>query len=254
MLSLREVQRRTYRAIVLEDNVLPLTRSRAARLDVYRNNARETFRKTLSATYPVVQRLVGDECFRGIAAHFMREFPSRAGDLGLFGAELAILLDIYYRDTDFAYLPDVARLEWACAGVETAADSAPFDLLELASVHEEGHAALRFALRPCIRLVSSRYPVLKIWHANQADDVAPVDLGAGGERVLVARSGKGLRLEALDAGTFAFAQSLADGEPLADALDAGCAVAHGFDAGASLGLLARLDALAGFRTSSFGFD
>jgi hypothetical protein len=254
MLSLREVQRRTYRAIVLEDNVLPLTRSRAARLDVYRNNARETFRKTLSATYPVVQRLVGDACFRGIAAHFMREFPSRAGDLGLFGAELAILLDIYYRDTDFAYLPDVARLEWACAGVETAADSAPFDLLELASVHEEGHAALRFALRPCIRLVSSRYPVLKIWHANQADDVAPVDLGAGGERVLVARSGKGLRLEALDAGTFAFAQSLADGEPLADALDAGCAVAHGFDAGASLGLLARLDALAGFRTSSFGFD
>lgn len=254
MLSLREVQRRTYRAIVLEDNVLPLTRSRAARLDVYRNNARETFRKTLSATYPVVQRLVGDACFRGIAAHFMREFPSRAGDLGLFGAELAILLDIYYRDTDFAYLPDVARLEWACAEVETAADSAPFDLLELASVPEEGHAALRFALRPCIRLVSSRYPVLRIWHANQADDVAPVDLGAGGERVLVARSGKGLRLEALDAGTFAFAQSLADGEPLADALDAGCAVAHGFDAGAALGLLARLDALAGFRTSSFGFD
>jgi hypothetical protein len=254
MLSLREVQRRTYRAIVLEDNVLPLTRSRAARLDVYRNNARETFRKTLSATYPVVQRLVGDACFRGIAAHFMREFPSRAGDLGLFGAELAILLDIYYRDTDFAYLPDVARLEWACAEVETAADSAPFDLLELASVPEEGHAALRFALRPCIRLVSSRYPVLRIWHANQADDVAPVDLGAGGERVLVARSGKGLRLEALDAGTFAFAQSLADGEPLADALDAGCAAAHGFDAGAALGLLARLDALAGFRTSSFGFD
>ena len=254
MLSLREVQRRAYRAIVLEDNVLPLTRSSAARLDVYRNNARETFRKTLAATYPVVRRLVGDECFRGIAAHFMREFPSRAGDLGLFGAELATLLDIYYRDTDFAYLPDVARLEWACAEVETAADSAPFDLMELASIHHEEHAALRFALRPCIRLVSSRYPVLRIWHANQADDVVPVDLGAGAERVLVARSGKDVRLEALDAGTFAFTQSLADGEPLTDALDAGSAAARGFDPSAALGLLARLDTLAGFRTSSFGLD
>jgi len=50
MLSLREVQRRAYRAIVLEDNVLPLTRSRAARLEVYRNNARETFRKTREFT------------------------------------------------------------------------------------------------------------------------------------------------------------------------------------------------------------
>src|SRR5262249_25894077 len=132
MLSLREVQRRAYRAIVLEENVLPLTRSRDARLDVYRNNARETFRKTLSATYPVVRGLVGDGCFRGLAAHFMREFPSGAGDLGLFGAELATLLDISYRDTEYASLADVARLEWACAEVETAADSAPFDLLELA--------------------------------------------------------------------------------------------------------------------------
>jgi len=254
MLSLREVQRRAYRAIVLEDNVLPLTRSRAARLEVYRNNARETFRKTLSATYPVVQRLVGDACFRGIAAHLMREFPSRAGDLGRFGAELATLLDIYYRDTEFAYLADVARLEWACAEVETAADSAPFSLLELASVHEDEHAALRFALRPCVRLVSSRYPILTIWHENQADDVATIDFAGGGERVLVARHGSGLRLEALDAGTFVFAQSLADGEPLADALDAGCAAARGFDAGAALRLLAQFDALAGFRTSSFGLD
>jgi len=254
MLSLREVQQRAYRAIVLEDNVLPLTRSRAARLDVYRNNARETFRKTLSATYPVVQRLVGDACFRGIAAHFMREFPSRAGDLGLFGAELATLLDVYYRDTEFAYLADVARLEWACAEVETAADSAPFDLLELAAVHEDDHSALRFALRPCVRLLSSRYPVLKIWHANQSAEVAPIDLAGGGERVLVARRGADLRLEALDAGTFAFAQSLADGEPLAVALDAGCAAIHGFDPGSALALLARLDALAGFRTSTFGLD
>ncbi len=254
MLSLREVQRRAYRAIVLEDNVLPLTRSREARLAVYRNNARETFRKTLAATYPVVQRLVGDACFGGIAAHFVREFPSRAGDLGLFGAELAMLLDIYYRDTEFAYLADVARLEWACAEVETAADSAPFDLLELASVQEHEHAALRFALRPCVRLLSSRYPVLRIWHANQAEDVAPIDLANGGERVLVARRGAELRLEALDAGTFAFAQSLADGEPLADALDAGCAADRSFDASAALGLLARLDALAGFRTSTFGLD
>src|SRR5262245_46990710 len=105
MISLRELQQRSYRAIVHDENVLPLTRSRAARLEVYRNNARETFRKTLAASYPVVRRLVGDECFGGIAATFMREFPSRAGDLGRFGSELAMLLDVYYRSTEFAYLP-----------------------------------------------------------------------------------------------------------------------------------------------------
>jgi hypothetical protein len=250
MLSLRDVQQRAYRAIVHEENTLPLTAFRAARLGVYRNNARETFRKTLAATYPVVQRLVGDACFCGIAAQFMREFPSRAGDLGRFGAELATLLEIYYRDTDFAYLADVARLEWACAEVETAADSLAFDPADLACVHADDHATLRFAIRPAVRFVSSRYPVLAIWEANQSVEVAPVDLHAGGERVVVMRRHGQVRLRRLDAGTFAFARSLADGEALTDAHDAGCAAARAFDASSALVLLAELDLLAGFRLRS----
>jgi hypothetical protein len=254
MISLRDVQQRAYRAIVLEENVLPMTALRAARLEVYRNNARETFRKTLAATYPVVERLVGDACFRSIAAHFMREFPSRAGDLGRFGSELAMLLDVYYRDTAFAYLADVARLEWACAEVETAADSLPFDLIELGAVPDDDRARLRFAMRPAVRLVSSRYPVLRIWEAHQAADVETVDLAAGAERVLVCRRDSQVRLHRLDAGTFAFARSLADGEPLGDAFDAGSAAAGDFDARSALVLLAQLDVLAGFRTQSSGFD
>ena len=49
MPSLRELQQNAYRAIVLEDDV----RGRGldvTRLGVYRNNARETFHKTLAAT------------------------------------------------------------------------------------------------------------------------------------------------------------------------------------------------------------
>lgn len=254
MISLREAQQRAYRAIVHEDDVLPLTELRAARLDVYRNNARETFRKTLAAAYPVVQRLVGDACFRGIAARFMREFPSRAGDLGRYGAELATLLDVYYRDTEYAYLADVARLEWACAEVETAAHEVPFDLLALGSVRDEEHAALRFTLRPAARFVSSRYPVLAIWEANQTPDGARVSLSSGGDRVLVLRRSGAIGLHRLDAGTFAFARSLADGETLADAFDAGAAAARGFDAHAALVLLAKLDVLTGFRVPAHELD
>jgi hypothetical protein len=254
MLSLREIQQRAYRAIVLEENVLPLTRARAGRLAVYRNNASETFRKSLAVTYPVVARLVGDACFRGIAARFMCEFPSRSGDLGHFGAELSTLLDVYYRDTAFAYLADVARLEWACAEVETEAESLPLDLLELGAVPEDDRPRLRFVMRPAVRLVSSRYPVLAIWEANQAHDVVSVDVGAGPERVLVTRRAAGVTLQRLEAGTFAFARSLADGEPLADANDAGCAAADDFDLRAALLLLAQLRVLAGFQAPLRGLD
>ena len=252
MLSLHEIQRRAYGAIVRDENVLPF--AAGARLAVYRNNARETFRKTLAATYPVVARLVGSECFRSIAAKFTVEFPSRAGDLGRFGGELPILLDIYYRDTEFAYLPDVARLEWAVAEVETAPSSSSVNLLGLAEVPADAHAVLRVAVRPAVRFVSSLDPVLAIWEANQSPEVARVDLRGGAENVLVARVDGEARLHRLAAGPFVLARSLADGETLGDAYDAAVAVAGELDAAAALVELARLDVLAGYRLPDRGLD
>lgn len=252
MPSLRDAQIAAYRAIVLEeDGVLtPVLRNSAngdTRLAVYRNNARETFHKTLAATYPVVRRLVGELCFRSLARVYQRDMPSRSGDLGRYGAELPTLLEIHYRDTAFDYLADVARLEWACAEAETATDSAPFALLDLAHVPVADCARLRITLRAPVRLISSRYPVFSIWHANQADAVPRVALATGAEHVLVTRVHDGVRLHNLDVGTFALARSLADGDSLEEAAEAGEAATLTFALGDALKTLAQLDVLAGFR-------
>lgn len=252
MPSLRDLQLTAYRAIVLEqDDVLtPFVRSSAGRsapLAVYRNNARETFHKTLAVTYPVVRRLVGELCFRGLARSYQRDFPSRSGDLGRYGAELPTLLEIYYRDTEFDYLADVARVEWACAEAETAADSAPLALLELERVPADDYGLLRFKLRAPARLLSSRYPVFSIWQANQSDAVPPIALAMGAEHVLVTRGRDGVRLHKLDAGTFAFIRSLADGDSLEEAAEAGDAATDAFALEDSLKALVQLDVLAGFR-------
>jgi len=252
MLSLRELQQNTYRAIVLDDDA----RGRGlnvTRLNVYRNNARETFRKALAATYPVVRRLVGEQCFRGIARSYSHDFPSRSGDLARYGAELATLLEIYYRDSAFGYLADVARLEWACAEAETAADGVSFDVRELARVPAEECARLCFALRAPVRLISSRFPVFSIWEAHQRDEVEAVPLSIGAEHVLVTRR-RELQLYRLDTGTFAFARSLADGESLADAVSAGETAAPDFALDRALETLTRLDVLAGFRLLAAATD
>jgi hypothetical protein len=250
MSSLREIQQRAYRAIVLEEDVTPAggpVDRLAARLGVYRNNARVTFCKTLAATYPVVQRLVGEPCFRSLARAYARDFPSRSGDLGRFGAELPALLDIHYRDTAFAYLADVARLEWAYAEAETVADAAPFDWRALGTVDPGDYAALRFVPHPTSRFLTSRFPVLSIWEAHQSVDVRPVGLGAGAEHVLVLRTASQVRLHGLDAGTFAFAWSLAEGETLGAAHETGVAAGVEFDLTRALARVAALNAFIGFR-------
>jgi hypothetical protein len=253
LISLRDVQQRTYRAVVLgEDLCLPVGQlaapKLAALLGVYRNNARETFRRTLAATYPVVAALVGEPCFRGLAVTLMRASPSRSGDLARFGAEFADWLDVHYRDTPFAYLSDVARLEWACSEAETAAEVATLDLSALAVVTAEDLAAVKLEFKPSCRLVASRYPVLAIWKAHQTADPARVALAAGAEHVLVIRAVSGIRLHALDVGAFAFARSLADGDTLADAAEAGWAVAGEFHFGTALAALFERGVFMGYRS------
>jgi hypothetical protein len=215
---------------------------------VYRNNARETFRRALAATYPVVAALVGDACFRSLARHYMRDFPSRSGNLDAFGAEFPLLLGVHYRDTPFAYLEDVARLEAAIALAESSGDVRPLDLARLGSVDPVDHAELRFTLDPAVGLVSSRFPVLSIWQAHQAEPVASIAVTAGAEHALVTRrEGRAAALYRIDAAVFAFARSLADGESLADAHDAGVAAGGRFDIGAALRFLVSLGALVDVR-------
>ena len=251
MSSLRDLQQRVYRAVVLDEELAIASPSadNATRLDVYRNNARVTFRRALESTFPVVRQLVGEPCFRGISHTFMREYPSRSGDLGWYGGELPILLEVFYRDTTFGYLADVARLEAAIAAAEGAADSPLLDARHLVDVAPEEYAWLRFTLHPATRLMTSRWPVLAIWQAHQRSPVASVDLAAGAEHVLVARHGGRVVLRGLDAGTFAFASSLADDETLAEAVDAGLAARASFDASAALASLVEVGVLVDFSFS-----
>jgi hypothetical protein len=250
MHSLRELQQRAYRAIALEEDLVlvPGVFARTQpRLAVYRNNARVTFEKTLAATYPVVKRLVGEPCFRGLARELERAAPARSRDLGRFGGELPALLDVYYRDTAFEYLADVARVEWAYAEAETAAEAGPFDFNALRTVDPQDYAGVRLVLHPSSRFVTSRYPVLTIWSAHQADEVKPVALNSGAEHVLLLRSAAEVRLHRLDTGTFAFARSLADGETLEEAHETGLAATDQFDLHGALVRLATLNLFTDFR-------
>ena len=66
-----------------------------------------------------------------------------------------------------AYLPDVARLEWAWHRAFHAADRAPLALERLAAVPPERYGQVRFRLHPSAQFIASDYPLLRIWEVNQ---------------------------------------------------------------------------------------
>jgi len=153
----------------------------ADRLAVYRNNSRQFFRTALALTYPVLQRRVGDDFFRQLAMEYRADHPSRSGDLHWVGAEFPGWLDVRLRDTDYAWLADLARLEWACEEAAASATMAALTLQSLAAIPPESLDDVRVTLQPSLRLVASNWPVWSVWKANQAEGADPVDLDTGPE-------------------------------------------------------------------------
>jgi len=242
MISLRELQLRFYDAVMggdasgglalLAGNGIPP----ACRMGVYRNNAREGFRKALAATYPVVERLAGPECFRQLAWRYARRHPSRSGNLDDFGRRFPRFLESRFGRSRFDYLPDVARLEWLCQEVLSADDRTPLDVSSLAEVDISRCAALCFSANPACRLLHSRYPVLRIWRANQpgSRDDELIDLDAGADHLLIRRGIQGVELHALATDEFTFFARVLGGGTIGAAADAALSLNPAFAIEAAL--------------------
>jgi hypothetical protein len=218
----------------------------ARRLQVYRNNTFTSLTEALAAIYPVVQQLVGEGFFRYAAHQYIRRYPSTSGNLHDFGGEFAGLLGTLPQAAQLAYLPEVARLEWAWHQVFHEGEGAdggrgkdggpPLDLSALAGVPPDRYGELRFRLHPASRLLASPYPVLRIWQVNQAGYAgeAIVDLAEGGVRLLVIRRGLEVELEPLSPGEFVLLDALAKDQAFGHACEAAIAAEPPLDLTACL--------------------
>jgi hypothetical protein len=194
------------------------------RMAVYRNNTRHNFRKALELTFPVLHRRVGDDFFRQLAHEYRAAHPSRSGDLHWVGRDFPAWLDVRLAGSDYAWLAELARLEWACEEASVAARHEPIGLEVLACIPGELLENVELLFQPCLRLVRSSYTVWSVWQANQGDDAGiPVDLAAGGECCVVACSEERVAVYRLDATDFALLELLVQGSPLGHAVSTSAA-------------------------------
>lgn len=254
MSALRELQSR-FRAAIVEGDEAPLLPALVEpaevarrRLAAYRRSVFGNLTGALSATYPVVEAIVGDAFFREAARRYVLACPSASGDLDDYGGDFAAFLETYPHAAELPYLPDVARLEWQVQMVYYAADAAPADLSLLTAAPPARYAELCFELASDHARLDSRWPLADIWRVNQPGHVGAmaVDFSVGA-RLLIVRVAGHVRVEALAAGEAAFFDALATGQTLAAANAAGVAAESatetGFDPGPALQRLAALGLL-----------
>jgi hypothetical protein len=206
---LRDLQRE-FVAAMLDDEPAPVAGrvcadglQAPARLAVYRHHVFTSLTAALESTYPVVARLVDARFFHFVADRYIRTHPPTSPCLFEYGAALADFLAEFAPSRPLAYLPDVARLEWAMNVALHAAAATPVDRTALAR-------GPRIALHASVTLLRSPWPVDAIWHANQPEaDDDRVDLDGGGVDLQIWRSGDDVLFRALSPAAFALRAAIA---------------------------------------------
>ncbi|MGP1254729.1 MAG: HvfC/BufC family peptide modification chaperone [Kiloniellales bacterium] len=163
------------------------------RLSVYRNNALGSLAGVLAAAYPALERLLSTDNFRVLARAFVAAHPPRRPHLSSYGAELPAFLSVFPHTTDYLFLPDLARLEWARNEALFAAEAPILTGRSLKGLPPEQLSGQKLRWHPATRLIESPYAIERLW---QAEQLGP-GVAAGAQSVLVTRSAEGAVLQRL---------------------------------------------------------
>ncbi len=229
---LAEMQRSFRRAVLtgelaeaaafLADGPLPPERCVA----VHRNTVQASLTSVLAAAYPALERLLTPENFKLLARAFVAAHPPRRAHLSSYGAEMADFLAVFPHTSGYAFLPDLARLEWARNVALFATDAEILSGRSLEGVPLEHLGLLALPLHPATRLVESAFAIQRLWEAERLGR----GVAAGAQSVLVTRSAEGAILQRpCSAGDAALLRACAAGAPLAEAAEAALAAEADFD-------------------------
>lgn len=143
-------------------------------MGIYQSSAIANITHSLSLTYPVIEKLVGEDFFRATCRQFIREVWPKSANMDDYGGEFPEFLSEFKHAKHLAYLADVARLEWAFHQSSLADNSTMTDWSTLAQVTEI--LQLQFVLAPSHRLIKSAYPIDKIWQVNQDNALSNIEI------------------------------------------------------------------------------
>jgi len=201
------------------------------RFAVYRNNVHVGLVNALRSRFPLVEALVGEAFFAGMAHAFVVGHKPTSPVLMHYGDDLPCFIESFAPAASVPYLADVCRLECAATESYHAADRHALAPARLGERLAGDPAGLRLQLHPAARLVASRFPIGTI-HALHQPGASQRPAGSGPETVLITRPEAQLRLTILPVADLRFATALFAGATLGEAVETGAG--KDFDFGSAL--------------------
>lgn len=187
---------------------------------VYRNNISTTLIRALRDSYPMVEKLVGEDSFQAAALDYIFQYPSRSSNLQEYGEYFSHFLAEYPPAADLIYLPEVAEFEWTCRVLYFAPESPPFNTELLQDIPQEQFGDLHFILNPASRVIKFHYPILRIIDLCKDSSHEQINLAEGGVSLLIIRRELDIMLVTLTSAEYVFLNAIQDNHSLSIAVKA----------------------------------
>ncbi|MDV6254196.1 DNA-binding domain-containing protein [Vibrio sp. EA2] len=152
------------------------------RIQIYRNNFIISLSEVLSTTYPMLEALLGKECFAQIARQHVLTHPLEEGQVAYYGEGFYDTIRLFENVTSqVPYSMEVARFEWAMdlarqAQRERLPTAELTPLNRLAEVNTDQQPLLIFHLHNGVRSFESRYAVFDLFAAIQSQHFEALDI------------------------------------------------------------------------------
>ncbi|MDE1326197.1 DNA-binding domain-containing protein [Vibrio aestuarianus] len=215
------------------------------RMQVYRNNFVISLSEVLQATYPMLEALVGEECFAGLARQHVLTHPLQEGSVTHYGQGFDQTVNQFPAVIEAApYASEVARFEWANDLVQQYYANAPSHtyqpLTQLAAIEEEKHGQIILHVKADVIAFDSPYALFALQKAIQTEQFSGLDIHRQQRGVIACNEDGSPWCQTLDLGAYQLLLLVQQNQPLG--LIEAPLLAH-------LNTLLVLDLIAGFTLS-----
>jgi hypothetical protein len=191
---------------------------------VYQANGHALAERALRVAYPVLEQMLGKESFEQLARAFWHAYPPVLGDITMWGAQLTEFVSQSAQLRDEAYLPDVAKSEWALHVCASAPDRGT-DINSLSLLTTENPQTLGLVLASGLITISSLWPLASLMLAHLERNPQFEELGQQlrnpvPQEVVIWRAGFQPRLRLAMVGEVNLLDALQKGIALEPALEA----------------------------------
>ena len=139
------------------------------RLAIYAEMYFARLRDVLAEDFEKTAAALGPEGFTAVARAYLAEHPSEHPSVRHVGRHLPAFLASQPPPAAPAWLPDLARLEWARVEVFDAPDARPIGMADLLALPEAEWPQARLHAIPALEVVASDWPLHRIWDGSRPD-------------------------------------------------------------------------------------